>query len=127
MPAWLAAWPGQAPAGRPVSDATRLPARRRLPPSSPFSVGRLTGRAGRPHPPQRISAWSRLIAHTANRHDDLRPLRVLLDLGPKALDVDVDQPGVRGVPVSPDLLEQDLAGEHLARLAGQRAQQVEFQ
>ncbi len=39
----------------------------------------------------------------------------------------IDQSGVGGVPISPHLLQQDLAGEHLARLAGQRHQQVELQ
>src|SRR5215469_6929154 len=73
------------------------------------------------------SARSRLVAHAADRDDDLRVLRVLLDLGPEPLHVHVHQPRVRGVPVAPDLLEQHLAGEDLPWLAGQRDQQVELE
>src|SRR4051794_40671748 len=68
-----------------------------------------------------------LVPDTAHRQDDLGLLRVALDLRPQPLHVDVDQPGVGGVPVAPHLLEQQLAGEHLARLAGQGHQQVELQ
>src|SRR5580693_334990 len=73
------------------------------------------------------SARTRLISNAPNGHHDFRSLRILLDLGPQSLDVDVDQPGVGRVPVAPDLLEQDLAGEDLAWLAGQRHQEVELQ
>ena len=38
----------------------------------------------------------------------------MLDLGAQPLDVDVHQPGVGGVPVAPDLLEQLIAREHVA-------------
>src|SRR5437763_5325015 len=68
-----------------------------------------------------------LVADTADRHDDLGMLGVLLDLRAQPLYVHVDQPGVRGVPVTPDLLEQDLPGKDLPRLAGQRDQQVELE
>src|SRR5699024_5879964 len=68
-----------------------------------------------------------LVTDTANGHDDLGVLRVLLDLGAQALHVDVDQAGVRGVAVPPELLQQDLAREDLAGLARQRDQQVELQ
>src|SRR5580765_5730752 len=73
------------------------------------------------------SARACLVADTADRHDDLGVLGVLLALRAQPLHVHVDQPGVRGVPVAPDLLEQDLAGEDLPRLAGQRDQQVELE
>src|SRR3984957_18025031 len=67
----------------------------------------------------RRSARSRLVSDAAHRDHDLGVLGVLLDLGPQALHVHVHQPGVGRVPVAPDLLEQHLTGEHLARLAGE--------
>src|SRR5690625_4676535 len=70
---------------------------------------------------------SRLVADAPDRHDDLRILRVLLDLRPQPLDVHVDQPRVRGVAVAPHLFEEDLAGEDLPRLAGERHEQVELE
>src|SRR5260370_13567317 len=73
------------------------------------------------------SARTRLVADTADRHDDLAVLGVLLDLRAQPLHVHVDQPGVRGVPVTPDLLEQHLPGEDLPRLAAQRDEQIELQ
>src|SRR5580698_11602285 len=62
----------------------------------------------------------RLVADAANGDDNLGMLRVLLDLGPEPLHMDIDQPGVGGVPVTPHLLQQHLAGEDLARFASQR-------
>ena len=73
------------------------------------------------------SGPARLVADAAHGHDDLGVLRVVLDLGAQPLHVDVDQPGVAGVPVAPDLLEQHLAGEDLPRLAGQGDEQVELE
>src|SRR5690625_1089006 len=70
---------------------------------------------------------TRPVADPTHRHDDLGVLRILLDLRAQALDVDVDQTGVGGVPVAPHLLEQHLAAEHLPRLAGQGQQEVELQ
>src|SRR5215472_3480026 len=72
-------------------------------------------------------AGSRLVPNAADRDDDLGVLRVLFDLGPEPLHVHVHQPGVRCVPVAPDLLQEHLAGEDLSRLAGQRDQQVELE
>src|SRR3954470_7878008 len=69
----------------------------------------------------------RLVPDAADGQHDLRTLRIPLDLGPQPLDVDVDQPGVRGVPIAPHLLQQHLAGEHLPRLPGQCHQQVELE
>ena len=115
------------------ATAARRAGRRRAPGStrrqnvSAASYGaRAAGSAARQpsstaHPPS-----ARLVADTADGHHDLGVLRVVLDLGPQPLDVHVDQPGVGGVPVAPDLLEQDLAGEHLPRLARQADQQVEL-
>src|SRR4051794_27353602 len=77
-----------------------------------------------------VVTWSRgagLVPHPAHGQHHLGVLRVALDLGPQPLDVHVDQPGVGGVPVAPDLLQQHLAGEDLAGFAGQRDQQVELQ
>ena len=68
-----------------------------------------------------------LVADAADGQHDLGVLRVGLDLGAQPLHVDVDQPGVGGVAVAPDLLEQHLAGEHLPGLAGQADQQVELE
>src|ERR1700691_5842445 len=69
------------------------------------------------------SARTSLVANPANGDNDFRMLRVLLNLRSQTLHVDVHQPGVRRVPVTPDLLEQDLASEDLPRLAGAREQQ----
>src|SRR4051794_11859687 len=60
-------------------------------------------------------AHARLVADATHGPDDLGLLGVVLDLRAEPLHMDVDQPGVGGVPVPPDLLEQDLAGEHLPR------------
>jgi hypothetical protein len=49
----------------------------------------------------------------AHGHDDLGILRVLLDLGAQALDVDIDEPGVGLVLVTPNLLEQHFTAEYL--------------
>src|SRR5690606_26993108 len=74
-----------------------------------------------------LSRRAGLVADTADGEHDLGSLRVSLDFGPQSLDVHVDQPGVRCVPVAPDLFEQHFPGEDLAGLAGQRHQQVELQ
>ena len=55
-----------------------------------------------------------LVAHAPNRHDDLRPLRVVFELAARPLDMDVDQPGVASVSVAPHLLQKHLTGEHLS-------------
>src|SRR3954451_11590609 len=73
------------------------------------------------------SRWSRLVAHPAHGEHHLGLLRVALDLGAQSLHVHVDQPGVRRVPIAPDLLQQQLPGEHLARLAREGHQQVELE
>ena len=80
--------------------------------------------AGRPGPCQDRAC---LVADAADRHDDLGVLGVVLDLGAQPLHVDVDQAGVAGVAVAPDLLEQHLAREDLPGLAGERDEQVELQ
>src|SRR4051794_17565162 len=57
-----------------------------------------------PQPRSRRS-HARLVADTTHGHDDLRLLRIVLDLRAQPLHVDVDETGVRRVPVAPDLLE----------------------
>ena len=37
------------------------------------------------------------------------------------------QTGVGGVPIAPDLFEQDVAGEHLPRFTGERHEEIEFE
>src|SRR3954470_5122789 len=73
------------------------------------------------------SARPGLVADAANSHDDLRTLGVALDLGPQTLHMDIDEPGVRRVPVTPDLFQQHLPGEDLPGLACERHEQVELQ
>src|SRR5439155_5279834 len=52
--------------------------------------------------------------------------RVHLDLGSKSLYGDVDEARIAQVVVTPDPLEQHLAGEHLARPARQLEQEPEL-
>src|SRR4051812_118098 len=119
---WVAA-PGSGPGPSAAHPATSGPSGR----SSARSIAEgpvvvLTAGSG----PAR--SWrTGLVADAADGQHDLRLLGVALDLGPQALDVHVDQPGVRGVPIAPDLLQQQLAGEHLPGLAGQRDEQVELE
>ena len=68
-----------------------------------------------------------LVSDAANREHHFGGFRIALDLGAQPLDMHVDQPGVCGVAVAPDLLQQQFTGEHLPRLPGQRHQQIEFQ
>src|SRR4051812_13133905 len=64
-------------------------------------------------PPASRRSHARLVADATHRHDDLGLLGVVLDLRAEPLHVDVHEPCVCRVPVAPDLLEQDLAREHL--------------
>src|ERR671914_924400 len=73
------------------------------------------------------SRVARLVAHATHGHHDLGVLGVVLHLRAEPLHMHVDQSGVGGVPVAPDLLEQHLAGEDLPRLARQAQQQVELE
>src|SRR6478609_10589960 len=56
-----------------------------------------------------ISGGTGLVADPAHGHDDLGPLRVVLDLRAQPLHVDVDEAGVAGMAVAPHLLQQHLA------------------
>src|SRR5699024_11371885 len=67
------------------------------------------------------------VPDAADGHDDAGVLRIVLDLRAQALDVHVDQAGVRAVAVSPHVAQQDVAGEDLPGLAGQLGEQVELQ
>ena len=51
--------------------------------------------------------------------------RVRLDLAAQPVDVDVHRPRLAAVVVAPDVLEQLVAGEHLARVAEQEREQLE--
>src|SRR3954471_20702186 len=89
-------------------------------------------RVARPAGPLRaersvMSGGTGLVADAPGGHDDLRAFGVVLDLGAQPLHVDVDQPGVARVAVAPHLLEEDLAGEDLPGLAGERDEQVELE
>ena len=97
-------------------------------------AGAAPSRPARPGPRVRsgpraplISGRARLVPDAAHGHDDLGVLGVVLDLRAQPLDVDVDEPGVTGVAVAPDLLEQHLAGEDLPRLAREGDEQVELE
>lgn len=49
---------------------------------------------------------SRLITDAPDRQHNFRSFWIAFDLGPQPLHMDINEPGVRGVPVSPHLLEQ---------------------
>ena len=52
--------------------------------------------------------------------------RLGLDLGAQALDRDVDQPRIAEVVVAPDLLQEELPREDLARSPGELGQEAEL-
>src|SRR5665647_1052552 len=85
------------------------------------------GHVDRTTPREHNLGGTRTVADAAHGHDDLGMLGVVLDLRTQALDVDVDQTRVTGVPITPHLLEQHLAGEHLPRLACEGNEEVELQ
>src|SRR4051812_23749329 len=59
---------------------------------------------------------ARAVADAADGHDDARVVGAFLHLAAQALHVQVHEAGVGLVVVAPDLLEQQLAREHLLRL-----------
>src|SRR5665647_1638430 len=85
------------------------------------------GPADRATPREHGLGGTRPVADAAHGDDDLGVLRVVLDLRTQALDVDIDQTRVAGVPITPHLLEQHLTGEHLPRLACEGNEEVELQ
>ena len=71
---------------------------------------------------RRVSGCRRLagfVADAANGHHDLGVREVSFDLGAETLDVDVDEPGVGGIPEVPDLFEERRAAEDLLWPQGQ--------
>ena len=69
---------------------------------------------------------TRLVTDTTHGHDDLGVLEVSFDLGSESLDLDVDEPGVDGMPEVPDLFEKHLPAEGLVGSAGKGEEQVEL-
>src|SRR5919205_4058572 len=67
------------------------------------------------------------VADTTNRQYNFRGFRITFNLGPQSLDMDIDQPGVSRVAVTPDLLQEQFAGEDLPGLARQGNQEIELQ
>src|SRR6476646_5848914 len=80
-----------------------------------------------PAAPAWRSRWPGFVPNAADGEHDLGTRGVSFHLRAQALHVNVDEAGVCGVPVAPDLFEKHLTGEHLAGLAGQRDEQVELE
>src|ERR1039458_5397909 len=72
------------------------------------------------------SSW--LPQHVADASDgvDVAPLVVDLGLAPEIADVDGERVGARVEVVSPDPLEDQVAGQHLARVPEEQLEQVEL-
>ena len=66
------------------------------------------------------------VADAAHRLDQLRLVRVDLELLPQVADVDVDRPRLPVGVVAPQRLEQRLPAEDAARAGGERAQELEL-
>src|ERR1700732_2139814 len=66
------------------------------------------------------------VADPGDGEDEERPAGGVLDLAPKVAYMDVDDAGLDRVLVAPDMVEDLLAREHLARIAGKERQQVEL-
>src|SRR5439155_3047199 len=67
-----------------------------------------------------------LVPHAPDGLDDLRLVRVALDLRAETLDVDVHEPRVAEVIVAPHLLEQLLAREDASGTRRERRQEPEL-
>src|SRR6185503_4939754 len=65
------------------------------------------------------------VADAADRVDELRRRRVVLQRRAQPVDVDVDRPGLAGVVVAPDVLQQLVAGERLARVPEEEREKLE--
>src|SRR4051812_32015132 len=72
------------------------------------------------------SSGLQAIPEAAHGDDMARIGSVDFDLGAQAAHMDVDQATVTEVVVAPDLVEQRLAAEHLARILRELAQQTEL-
>src|SRR5262249_26104666 len=66
------------------------------------------------------------VPDAADRGDEPRMRRVILDLAAQALDGDVHQPRVADVVVAPDPFQEQLPCEDLPRTPGQLEQQPEL-
>jgi len=76
-----------------------------------------------------LSGWARVgeaVPDARHGEDVVGPRRLRLDLPPQVADVDVDDPRLDWILVAPDRVEDLLAAENLARIAGQERQQVEL-
>src|SRR2546423_12691479 len=71
------------------------------------------------------SAATEDVPDAANRVEEVGPLRLVVDERAERMDVDVDGPRLAGIVVAPDLLEQLLAREYLARPRQQEREQLE--
>ena len=65
------------------------------------------------------------VADAPDGLQEPRVRRVLLDVAPQPVDVDIDRAGLAGVVVAPDAFQQLVAAEHLAGVAQQERQQLE--
>src|SRR2546421_531448 len=97
-------------------------------PPSTMTTSKPSGRASapaRPSPfgPPRLGCGDELVADAPHRPEEGRVGRVVLDLGPQALDTSVHEAGVAEVRVVPNRLEQQRPREHLPRTASQFEQQ----
>src|SRR5438045_970989 len=66
------------------------------------------------------------VADAWDRKNVVRTRRLGFDLAAQVADVDVDHPRLDRILVTPDRIEDLLAAEHLARVAGEESQQVEL-
>src|SRR5437667_12655402 len=79
-----------------------------------------------------VAAFSRsrvcaqLVADAAHGDDVRRRRRIVFDLLPQPADVHVDRACAAVIVITPDMLEQEVAGEHAVWGGGQRLRTVEF-
>src|SRR3954454_18979661 len=66
------------------------------------------------------------VSDAAYREQVLRLLRIHLDLLAEVADVDVDRARVAVGGIAPDAGQQHVAGEHAARRAGERGEDLEL-
>ena len=105
--AWVLTIPAAGAVGR-----ARVPR-----PCTRSSISRQQPRAGR--------SPAKDVADAADRVEERGARRIGLDPAAQPVDVDVDRPRLAGVVVAPDVLEQLVAGEDLARMPDQERQQLE--
>src|SRR5699024_4141201 len=84
-----------------LRGSTPRSARSSPPTAASPSCALLTDAPSLPGPTGSSGAATGAVADAADGHDDLRVLRVVLDLRAQPLDVDVDQSGVGAVAVAP--------------------------